>query len=281
MTLDVTDEMVGTAYARYWQGGDFNEQQSMRASLEAALAHLPPDPEKEVLRKRVEELEAEVADAKAANERTRSQVVGHINELVHSMKSHEWLMEGGRGPYEWNDERYQDEFRAASTTLTEGLQPLVTIGKDWSDCPTDWDAVRASRLSVETLTAELAEALAQLAEVKGALEALDEAAGGFLQTTNLISREIDGDGVTEGAHMAMANASNILVKGIVNARKALQSTTSLAEHDAKVRSQALEEAAKIAHDFRQHKMGDLYNLATEDIAAAIRAHSLKEGSEDG
>jgi hypothetical protein len=79
-----------------------------------------------------------------------------------------WLTEG-RGPYEWNDDRWHDEFYAAAKEIKEALAPMTKVVVDWSNCPMDAAAVVKARLD---LKAERDAALKLVGELRDSITAL-------------------------------------------------------------------------------------------------------------
>jgi hypothetical protein len=112
-------------------------------------------------------------EAEAANERDRSRVAETVAALTAVLRGCEWLCEG-RGPYDRDDERYQQEFGRAHAALTEALDPLRRIAADWSDCPpTHLEIAEARKLNAE-LRAERDAVRAQLKVAEQELDRLRE-----------------------------------------------------------------------------------------------------------
>jgi hypothetical protein len=67
--------------------------------------------------------------------------LGHIKR---ALNGHRWLLEG-RGPYEWDDDRYRDEFAdwVANVEAATGL--LAKLAWDKDACETEADKVAAAR----------------------------------------------------------------------------------------------------------------------------------------
>lgn len=82
--------------------------------------------------------------AEAALERDRSFVAETINGVHSAIQSREWLLEG-RGSYEWDDDRYRDEFGQAIEAIRGPIDSLRAIAADWSNCPTDPEKIQAAR----------------------------------------------------------------------------------------------------------------------------------------
>lgn len=107
---------------------------------------------------RTEKAERERDLARLALERDRSKVIEACNAFNDAYKRRSWLLES-RGPYEWDDDRYRDEFNQAYDELSKPIAVLTAIGKDWSNCPTDHEQIMRARLDwearINVLEAEL------------------------------------------------------------------------------------------------------------------------------
>src|ERR1035438_7658171 len=90
----------------------------------------------------------------------RTKVAECITSAREAIGEREWLTEG-RGSYEWDDDKWHDEFAAAIAELRAALDPLSKIAVDWSGCPKTYEAVAKARID---LKAALADVRAQLAE---------------------------------------------------------------------------------------------------------------------
>lgn len=108
--------------------------------------------------------------AEAALERDRSQVATALSAFSDAFARRSWLLEG-RGPYEWDDPRYRDEFGAAYEELGAALNPLKSIARDWSNCPKTQEEVQAARMDWKA-RAEAAEAERDALQAKLALAGL-------------------------------------------------------------------------------------------------------------
>lgn len=86
----------------------------------------------------------QLAVARAALEHDRSVVAERLLEIRTVLAGRTWLREG-RGPFAWNDTRYQQEFGQALDEIEAALQPLAKIAADWSNCPTTWQEIQAAR----------------------------------------------------------------------------------------------------------------------------------------
>ena len=98
----------------------------------------------EDLRGQMEGLYDEIKRLKAVNERDRSQVADVFTAIMEAIRRREWLRLG-RGSYEYDDDRWRDEFSQAIDEVIEAAKPLRKIAADWSDCPTDPEEIAAAR----------------------------------------------------------------------------------------------------------------------------------------
>lgn len=105
---------------------------------------------------------AERDEARRALERDRSKVADTIEAVRTEITGREWLLTG-RGPYEWDDDRYRDEFAQALAAIRGPIDSLRAIARDWTNCPTDPAEIQAAR------TSDAAALHAKVSEVEGAL----------------------------------------------------------------------------------------------------------------
>lgn len=89
-------------------------------------------------------LAAQLAAAQAALERDRTKVAETINAVHSEISGRQWLLTG-RGPYEWDDDRYRSEFADALKSIREPINSLRSIARDWSNCPTDPETIKKAR----------------------------------------------------------------------------------------------------------------------------------------
>lgn len=101
-----------------------------------------------------EKAERERDEARGALERDRVSAVNAVNQFNDAFQRRRWLLES-RGPYEWDDDRYRDEFSAAYDELKEPIEVLRKIGRDWSNCPVDHEAIAKARRDLDTTIADL------------------------------------------------------------------------------------------------------------------------------
>jgi hypothetical protein len=90
------------------------------------------------------ELESECDKALAANERDRTKLHQIVCQIDEEITGRMWLIEG-RGPYEWDDDKYRQEFGWGIHALQEKLEPLRKIAGDLKDCPTTQAAVEVAK----------------------------------------------------------------------------------------------------------------------------------------
>jgi len=111
------------------------------------------------LRKRIADLAAEVGRLKAANEMDRRSLWATVRAIDEEITGRMWLLEG-RGSYEWDDDKYRQEFGWAVHALQEKLEPLRKIAHDLTNCPENEkgvDSVRKMEAENETLKGLLRE----------------------------------------------------------------------------------------------------------------------------
>ena len=98
--------------------------------------------------KEIARLSAKLAEARAANERDRTEVCMAVNSLSDAFARRDWLMRGGRGSYEWDDDRFRDEFRFAMEEFQPFVDRLKKIGADRTNCPETQAKVVAARAAL-------------------------------------------------------------------------------------------------------------------------------------
>jgi hypothetical protein len=98
----------------------------------------------------IDALRADLAASQAAPEHDRTKVAECVTAVKNALKNYDWLIEG-RGSYEWNDDRWHEEFKRASESISKAIEPMVRIAADWSNCPKSWPDVLAARATVDTL----------------------------------------------------------------------------------------------------------------------------------
>ncbi|MBM3929502.1 MAG: hypothetical protein FJ335_13765 [Sphingomonadales bacterium] len=81
-------------------------------------------------------------------------VVAHCaNQIEQAIRGREWLTQG-RGPYEWDDDRFYEEFADAVEAIREAAKPLAIVAWDKSDCTRIAERVNAARLAARELLAK-------------------------------------------------------------------------------------------------------------------------------
>lgn len=116
------------------------------------------------IREKLAAVEGERDAARQALEHDRAKVITACNQFNDAFARRSWLLDS-RGPYEWDDDRYRDEFRGAYDELAAPMVTLTAIGKDWANCPTNHDEIMRSRQD-QKARAEAAEARATAAEAE-------------------------------------------------------------------------------------------------------------------
>tara|TARA_R110002096_G_scaffold172484_10_gene346218 strand:+ start:1074 stop:1487 length:414 start_codon:yes stop_codon:yes gene_type:complete len=93
-----------------------------------------------------EATKTKLIDAKKANEVDRTKITDVFNNTKQAMKSYEWLRLG-RGSYEYDDDRWKDEFGRAFDDIMEAIEPLRLIAGDLTNCPeTQKEAIEARQV---------------------------------------------------------------------------------------------------------------------------------------
>ena len=86
-------------------------------------------------------------------DRDRYVVAACVGEIERQIRSREWLTQG-RGPYEWDDDRFYEEFADAIGAIRDAVKPLAIVGWDKSDCTRIEARVNAARLAARDLLAK-------------------------------------------------------------------------------------------------------------------------------
>ena len=117
------------------------------------------------------------AELQEALESDRINVIEGVNRLTKEIESRAWLATGSRGSYEWDDARYQQEFRDAAEAILKALEPLKKIGADLSNCPAD------AKRSLERMRAEAGRERA-VRELRACADSLWATAETFIDATH-------------------------------------------------------------------------------------------------
>lgn len=120
-----TGAMLARAGGDYVEWKDFATLQAERDALKAQVA-------------------SEAKRLQAVIERDRTKVADIVMGMHREIAGRQNLCEG-RGSYEWDDDRYRQEFGAALEALRGALTRLAPIAADWSDSPKTDAEVQAAR----------------------------------------------------------------------------------------------------------------------------------------
>jgi len=88
--------------------------------------------------------DTKLKETQAMLEYDRTKVAECITRIKKTLDGYDWLITG-RGSYSWNDDRWHEEFRRASESIREDLEPMEKIAADWRNCPTKAEDIRAAR----------------------------------------------------------------------------------------------------------------------------------------
>lgn len=77
-----------------------------------------------------------------------------LGRVKKALSGRAWLREAGRGPYAYDDERYQQEFGWALDEIEAALVPLERLAMDKTNCTTDPAKVLAARVAGELVRQE-------------------------------------------------------------------------------------------------------------------------------
>lgn len=102
----------------------------------------------EALRAQLAERGKTIERLQAVNERDRTQVAIGVNAVTEAIRKREWLRLG-RGSYEWNDDRWMDEFGHAIDEIHAALNELRKVSLDHSDCPVSREDVLKARAALK------------------------------------------------------------------------------------------------------------------------------------
>lgn len=91
-------------------------------------------------------LSAQVEEQTQAIEHDRTSLCSPIAAMRKALQSREWLRLG-RGSYEWNDDRWRDEFAEACNEIYAAIEPLQKVASDWTHCSRDGKSVESARIN--------------------------------------------------------------------------------------------------------------------------------------
>ncbi|NEI71068.1 hypothetical protein GR212_15925 [Rhizobium lusitanum] len=121
----------------------------------------------------IKELQEQLRSARWANERDRSTVCDQVNIIKDEIARRSWLC-SSRGSYEWDDERYQQEFSAALEVIGSAVEKLSSIASDWSHCPETDAEIQAARASSPTPASDIANLQERLMEAENIIKERDD-----------------------------------------------------------------------------------------------------------
>lgn len=87
-------------------------------------------------------------------ESERTMLFAGVTAIKKAISARDWLTEG-RGAYEYDDDRWQDEFKYAIEEIHEALKPLAERARDWSNCPQTHAEVIDARIDLKKRLAEV------------------------------------------------------------------------------------------------------------------------------
>lgn len=130
---DAVQAMVGRLLApAYWMSGSSEGHEGENDAPREAAALITAQ-------------QAEIERLKDVIDVDRYKVAIGVEAVTKALNCRRWLSEGGRGPYAWDDERYQQEFGGAISEIDAALATLRGVSRDWSDSPLDPLRVAANR----------------------------------------------------------------------------------------------------------------------------------------
>jgi hypothetical protein len=100
----------------------------------------------------------------------RSLVADCLAKARKAVRSRDWLTEG-RGCYEWNDDRWHEEFQYAANEFLAAIEPMGRVARDWSGCPQSAEEVAQSRIDLKQRAEEAERKLATLTDQNEELKA--------------------------------------------------------------------------------------------------------------
>ena len=101
--------------------------------------------------KEIRELRAGLVECQQQIEFDRSAVAAGVTALKKEMSSRLWLTDGGRGCYEWDDDRYVQEFCWAWEAIQKALEPLERVAQNMASSPRTTEEVIKARVDLRSL----------------------------------------------------------------------------------------------------------------------------------
>ena len=133
-------DLIDADYERACDAGWIGQEPKLLAilagrerQLREALAQIA------ALTKQVEELTQAI-------EHDRTSLCSPLESMRKALESREWLRLG-RGSYEWNDDRWRDEFAEACNEIYAAIEPLQKVASDWTHCSRDGKLVESARIN--------------------------------------------------------------------------------------------------------------------------------------
>ena len=158
------------------------------------------------IKERIAALTQEKDKAFAANELDRRRLHKIVTAFEAEITGRMWLLEG-RGSYEWDDDKYRQEFGWAVHAIQEKLELLRRISSSLKDCPADEKGVDKVR-RLEGLEQENVQLLASHERLREALQRYrrrDDCKCGTCMNADAALREAEKlEGVW--THMRLINA---------------------------------------------------------------------------
>jgi len=214
---------------------------------------------------RVATLESQLAEAKRKIielgeqlEFDRSAVADCVTAANKAVDMRHWLTEG-RGPYEWNDDNWHDEFRQAAIEIKQAIAPMTAIAANWKDCPMKADEVAQARIDFK----KQADHYAALAVQRGDLLKY------FADEDNWCDQEQYCGDVT---------SSVVMYDGVDRAKKALESTDAeqwLAQQIGEAKADVLKERDEAL------AMVEFFGGVLQEIAACLGTGKCSANKCDG
>src|SRR5208283_3395701 len=86
----------------------------------------------------------QASEPQLALEHDRAKVAECVTRIKKELHSYDWLITS-RGSYEWDDDKWHEEFKRASEAIWEAIEPMVNIAADWTHCPKDQATIEQAR----------------------------------------------------------------------------------------------------------------------------------------
>jgi len=86
----------------------------------------------------------QASEPQLALEHDRAKVAECVTRIKKELHSYDWLITS-RGSYEWDDDKWHEEFKRASEAIWEAIEPMIKIAADWTHCPKDQATIERAR----------------------------------------------------------------------------------------------------------------------------------------